>query len=157
MTGMSGAGKSAALDLLARKGFRCVDTDVGDWIAELPLPGGGLEPQWREERIDALLTGHERSGEPLFVAGTVWNQSVFYPRFAEIVLLTAPLEIMLERVAARENPFGRTAEQRAAIAADTAEVEPLLREFATVEIDTRAPLHEVVDRLAALTAREDLA
>ncbi|MDT0343486.1 AAA family ATPase [Streptomyces litchfieldiae] len=151
ITGMSGTGKSTALDGLARRGYRVVDTDHDGWIEEAPLPGGGVERQWREDRIDALLGEHERSGEPLFLAGTVWNQGRFYPRFAHVVLFSAPLEVMLARVADRvTNPFGRTSEERDRIVVDTAEVEPLLRASATVEIDTRGPRAEVVDRLVAL-------
>ncbi|QXJ26246.1 AAA family ATPase [Actinomadura graeca] len=149
---MSGTGKSSALGELGRRGYRTVDTDVGGWIGDLPRDdGGGLERQWREDRVDALLTEHETSGEPLFIAGTVWNQRAFYPRFDEIVLLSAPLDVMFDRIAGRgTNPFGKTGEERARIVADTAEIEPLLRASATVEIDTRAPLSEVVRRLAAL-------
>jgi hypothetical protein len=89
------------------------------------------------------------------VAGTVANQGRFYPRFAEIVLLSAPMPVLLDRIATRtNNPFGRTAAERARIIADTEAIEPLLRARATVEIDTRAPLTEVVDRLARLTTRE---
>lgn len=154
VTGMSGTGKSAALDGLAERGYRVVDTDFGGWIADLPLPGGtGTEPQWREDRIDALLAEHERSGEPLFLSGTVWNQQNFYPRFRHIVLFSAPVDVMLDRIARRDsNPFGKSVEERDRIVADTAEVEPLLRASATMEIDTRQPLDVVVDRLAALVS-----
>ncbi|WP_031469259.1 AAA family ATPase [Sciscionella sediminilitoris] len=152
VTGMSGVGKSTVLGLLERRGYRVVDTDLGGWIEDAPLPGGtGMEPQWREDRIEALIAEHERSGEPLFIAGTVVNQGVFYPRFAEIVLLSAPLPVMLERIEARgTNPFGKTSGERERIIADTAEIEPLLRSSATVELDTRRPITETVDRLAAL-------
>lgn len=151
VTGMSGTGKTTVLDRLARRGYRVVDTDAGGWIEHVPRPNGGVERQWRADRVDALLAEHERSGAPLFVAGTVWNQGAFYPRFDEVVLLSAPLPVMLERIAARDtNPFGKTAAERDRIAADTAEVEPLLRSSATVEIDTRTPLAEVVDQLATL-------
>lgn len=152
VTGMSGTGKSTALNCLEQRGYRAVDTDVGGWIEDVLLPDGtGVEPQWREDRIDALIAEHELSGEPLFVAGSVWNQDKFYPRFGEIVLFSVPLEVMLERIANRDtNPFGKTAEERDRIVTDTAEIEPLLRSSATVEIDTRKPLAEVVDQLAAL-------
>lgn len=152
VTGMSGVGKSSALDRLEQLGYRVVDTDVGGWIEERARPDGtGVEAQWREDRIDALITAHERSGEPLFIAGTVCNQGRFYSRFDEVVLLSAPLDVMLDRIAGRDtNPFGKTAGERDRIIADTAEIEPLLRSSATVEIDTREPLPGVVDRLVAL-------
>ncbi|WP_328701641.1 AAA family ATPase [Amycolatopsis pittospori] len=147
VTGMSGTGKSTALNALARKGFRTVDTDIGGWIAE----EAGRERQWHPGRIDALIAEHERSREPLFIAGTVWNQQDFYPRFDRIVLLSAPIDVILERLATRDgNPFGKTAEERERVIADTEEVEPLLRESATLEIDTRRPLAEVVDQLRSL-------
>jgi len=152
ITGMFGTGKSAALGQLRQRGYPAVHTDDGEWIELAPVPGGAdLERQWREDLIGALITRHERAGEPLFIGGTVWNQRVFYPRFREIVLLSAPLEVMLERIAARDgNRFGKTPGERERIVADTAAVEPLLRSSATIEIDARRPLAEVVDRLAAL-------
>ncbi|WP_407670605.1 AAA family ATPase [Nocardia suismassiliense] len=152
VTGMSGTGKSTTLNHLAHRGYSVVDTDYGDWIENLSLPDGiGAEPHWREDRIDALLTRHEDSGVPLFLAGTVINQEVFYPRFAEIVLLTAPLPVILTRITTRTtNPFGKTPEERAQIESDTAEIEPLLRAGATIEIDTRRSITQVVDQLVAL-------
>jgi dephospho-CoA kinase len=152
VTGMSGTGKSAALSLLEQRGYRVVDTDHGEWIEFLSAPGdAGVEPQWREDAIDALIAEHEASRQPLFIAGTVWNQGKFYNRFDEVVLLSAPLEVMLQRVADRDtNPFGKVAGERERIVADTLEIEPLLRSSATLEIDTRKPLAEVVDQLAAL-------
>lgn len=155
VTGMSGTGKSTALHRLQAQGYRVVDSDVGGWIEEVPLPdGSGVERLWREERIAMLLAEHERSGEPLFLAGTVMNQAKFYDRFDEVVLLSAPLPVMLERIAARSgNPFGKTAEERERITADTAAVEPLLRASATVEIDASRPVAEVVRELASLVSR----
>lgn len=152
VTGMSGTGKSTALSRLAERGYRVVDTDLGGWIEEARLPdGSGVEPQWCEDRIDRLVTEHELSGRPLFLAGTVWNQGRFYSRFDEVVLLSAPLDVMLQRIATRaDNPFGKSREEHDRVVADTAAVEPLLRASATVEIDTREALDDVVDRLASL-------
>ena len=124
ITGMSGTGKSAALAELARRGHSVVDTDYGDWIEDVKLPDGSVEPLWNEERIDALLT--RASDGALFVVGTVANQGRFYPRFDAVVLLSAPLDVILERVASRENPFGRTEAEREKIADDLATYEPLL-------------------------------
>jgi dephospho-CoA kinase len=147
VTGMSGTGKSAALAELARRGHQVVDTDYGGYTEEVPSAGdGGWEQLWREDRIEALLDRHERG--VLFISGCVANQGRFYPRFDAVVLLSAPAEVILERVAARTtNSFGKSDEERRRILDDLANVEPLLRRGATADIDTRAPLHEVVDAL----------
>lgn len=150
VTGMSGTGKSTLLAELGRRGHRVVDTDDGGWIADTPLPGGhGSEPLWREDRIDALLAEHSEGA--LFVAGCVLNQGKFYPRFDAIVLLSAPLDVILERVSSREtNNFGKLDAERQRIVHDVATVEPLLRAGATREIDTRAPLAAVADELESI-------
>ena len=145
ITGMSGTGKSSALAELERRGHRVVETDEGDWIEKAPSTDGRpFEPLWREERIDALL---EEEGI-LFLSGCVANQGKFYPRLDAVVLLSAPVDVILERVAGRDtNDFGKTDEEREFILQDLATVEPLLRRRATAEIDTRAPLADVVDAL----------
>jgi dephospho-CoA kinase len=147
VTGMSGTGKSAALVELARRGHRVVDTDYGGYAEAVPSAGeGGWEQLWREDRIDALLDEHAPG--VLFVAGCVANQGKFYPRFDAVVLLSAPADVILERVATREtNDFGKSEDERSRILDDLATFEPLLRAGATAEIDTRAPLDEVVDAL----------
>ena len=150
VTGMSGTGKSAALAELERRGHRVVDTDHGGYAEEVPSSDpGGREQLWREDRIRALLDGH-REGV-LFIAGCVANQGTFYPRFDTVVLLRAPATVILERVASREsNAFGKRDAERDRILHDLTTIEPLLRASATAEIDTRAPLHEVVDALEAI-------
>jgi shikimate kinase len=157
VTGMSGSGKSTALEELARRGFRTVDTDHDGFSAESwSAEEGRFHQRWREELIDRLLTGHAEAApaEPLFVAGCVSNQGHFYPRFAAVVLLTAPADVLLHRVANRTtNPFGKSDEERGRILADLATVEPLLRQGASAEIDSRATVAEVADRLL-LIARD---
>jgi dephospho-CoA kinase len=141
VTGMSGVGKSTALAGLAQRGYATVDTDDGPWIE---IVDG--EPLWREPLIDALL--NRQRDAHLFVQGTVANQWRFYDRFDAVVLLTAPTDVVLDRVRRRtNNPFGKAAEERARILADIAEIEPLLRRSATHEIDTSRPLPEVIDAL----------
>jgi hypothetical protein len=59
--------------------------------------------------------------------------------------------VLLERIDSRTlNPFGKSAEERARILADLAEVEPLLRATCTVELDATQPVEALVARLAAL-------
>jgi len=136
---MSGAGKSTLLAELARRGFEAVDTDYGGW----ELPDG----TWDEPRIGGLLDEHPT----LVVSGTVPNQGRFYDRFDAVVLLSAPVEVLLDRVARRaNNPYGKTAEQQDDIRRYVAEVEPLLRPGATVELDGRLPVTELADTVERL-------
>ncbi len=150
VTGMSGTGKSAALAELARRGHAVVDTDDGGWVDDAPAPDGiGSERLWREDRIEALLDQHDEG--TLFLSGCVRNQGRFYERFDAVVLLSAPAEVILERVARRNtNAYGKSDEERDLILRDLATVEPLLRAGATMEIDARLPLAAVVDALERL-------
>ncbi|WP_218133561.1 AAA family ATPase [Paenibacillus sp. CF095] len=142
MTGMSGTGKSTVLGELAHRGHRVIDTDYDGWSENVDDSGW----LWHENRIDELLTEHSEGA--LFISGCVSNQGKFYPRFDAVVLLSAPLEVILERITSRKtNEYGKTVEQREEIIQYVASVEPLLRAGATVEIDTRKPLDEVVTEL----------
>jgi dephospho-CoA kinase len=139
VTGMSGAGKSSVLAELSRRGHHTVDTDYDGWVR----PDG----TWDGERMDRLLAASRN----VIVAGTVQNQGRFYDRFEAVVLISAPLEVLIERVTSRtNNPYGRTAEQRAEIERYVRTVEPLLRRGATLELDGRRPLAELADAGEAL-------
>jgi dephospho-CoA kinase len=157
LTGMAGTGKSSALAELRERGFRVVDTDDPGWreYRKYPQPIDELhrgEFIWVEERMNALLDSDD--GRSLFVAGGVRNQSKFYDRFDAVVLLTAPLDVMLDRVARRTgNDYGKTELDRAEIVADVAEIEPLVRANCTHEIDANRPLAEIVADLVAIASR----
>ena len=149
VTGMSGTGKSAALQMLGERGHRVVDTDTDEWSHWVTLPDGSADWVWREEAIAGLLAGHHHGH--LFVAGCKTNQRKFYPQFDHIVLLSTPADILLARITTRtSNPYGKRPEERALILQHLAEVEPRLRATATVEIDASAPLSEVVRQLENL-------
>ncbi|GIG69353.1 AAA family ATPase [Phytomonospora endophytica] len=146
LTGMSGVGKSTVLAALAARGHRTVDADGDDWSHWGTGPDGEPDWMWREDRMAALLEGTP----DVFVAGTSVNQGGFYDRFERVILLSAPADVMLERIAARtNNPYGKTPEQRADILRNLAEVEPLLRGGADVEIDTTPPVEDVVAAVLA--------
>lgn len=136
---MSGVGKTTVLNELAQRGFPCVDTDYDGWV----LPDG----TWDEERMATLLT----SSESMIISGTVENQGKFYDRFASVVLLTAPLEVLLDRVTRRtNNPYGSKASDRAEIANYVRTVEPLLHNRATLVLDGQLPVRELADQIARL-------
>jgi dephospho-CoA kinase len=151
VTGMSGTGKSSALAELRLRGFETVDTDepgLTEWSDE---EDGYV---WREERIAELLARDREA--PLVVSGTVSNQGRFYPDFDAVVLLSAPAEVLLDRIADRTtNDYGKSAEERDLILEHVAEVEPLLRATCTHELDAGRPLAEVVDDLASIASRAD--
>ena len=145
---MSGTGKSTALDALAARGHAVVDTDQPGWIIQT-VDGG--EPLWDLDRMTASIEQH-RTGW-LFIAGCVANQGALYDRLDAVVLLSAPVEVLLPRVANRANPFGSTAVDRAKIAADVHAFEPLLRAGATDEIVTTMTISDLVLRLETVAAR----
>ena len=151
MTGMSGTGKSSALAELGRHGYRVVETDEpgwSEWVESSDAVLGG-EWLWDEDRMTELLLDDD--GRMLFVQGCVRNQAKFYDRFDAVVLLSAPAEVTLERIAHRTtNDFGKNPEERRQILQDLTTVEPLLRTSCTHELDASRPLPEIVADLIAI-------
>jgi dephospho-CoA kinase len=150
LTGMSGTGKSSVLSKLQARGFKTVDTDYGGWSEQVDIPGSGEPPLkewlWREELMARLLSTED--ADVLFVSGAVRNQTKFYPRFDHVVLLTAPVSVMIERLARRtNNPYGTDPAELAEVLAQKETVEPALRRGADVVIETSIPLDEVVEKI----------
>lgn len=146
ITGMSGTGKSTLLDELSARGYRTVDTDYGDYFE---LVDG--EPLWRTDRIEALLRTTPAGGEQvLFVQGTTRNQGAFYPWFEHVVLLSAPADVLIERLTTRTtNPYGKDPAELAETLRYVETVEPLLRASATLEVVTTIPVQQVADTVLA--------
>ena len=139
ITGMSGTGKSTLLAELAARGHRTVDTDYDGWVL--------ADGTWDEDRMTRLLD----TDDALVVSGTVENQGRFADRFDHVVLLSAPVEVLIDRVTRRtNNPYGRSAEDQVAIRRHTTEIEPLLRARADLELDARRPFEELVAEVADL-------
>jgi shikimate kinase len=144
ITGMSGVGKSSLLHELASRGYRTVDTDYGDYHENVDG-----ERLWRVDRIDALLADDTDPG-PLFVQGTTRNQVQFYPRFDHIVLLSAPADVLVERLTTRNtNPYGKDPAEVAKTLEYLETVEPLLRESATLEVVTTVSVSQIADTVLA--------
>ena len=90
----------------------------------------------------------------VFVSGCRTNQGAFYARFDHVILLTAPVQLLVERLATRtNNPYGKHPDELARVLALKETVEPMLRRVATVEIDTSIPLDEVVEKILAVVSR----
>jgi len=135
--GMSGTGKSTVAAELVARGHRAVDVDHGYVVPT----ADGRQP-WDEPRIEALLDDPD---DLLFVFGLEENGVSLLPRFDAVVLLSAPVEVLTQRLASRTtNPFGKDPAELARVLDDVREIEPLLRRIATHEIDTTAPLDAVV-------------
>ena len=89
----------------------------------------------------------------LFVEGCVTNQSKSYERFDAVVLLSAPADVILDRVARRTtNDYGKTPLERSMIIDDLANIEPLLRSSCTHELDASRPLDEIVADLIEIAS-----
>lgn len=61
---------------------------AGDWV-------------WREDLVQHLLA--DDHGDLLFASGCATNQAKFHQQFDEIVLLSAPAEVLIARLQSRSN------------------------------------------------------
>jgi len=151
LTGMSGTGKSTLIRALAARAYKAIDTDSEEWSTWVTVPrdpddtGAGVEHDWvwREDRMQRLLMTADTA--MLFVSGCKSNQGQFYPQFDHVVLLSAPVPVLLERLATRTtNAYGKHPDERAQVLEYVRTVEPLLRCGACLEVDTRPPVAQVI-------------
>ena len=159
VTGMSGTGKSTVIGELAARGYKAVDADCDEfsmWVESTGDPGASVSPVevdrdwvWREDRIRGLLSTED--ADVLFLSGCAENMRKFLPQFDHVVLLSAPTDVIVERLGMRTNNlYGRRPEEVARVLGLVETVEPLLRRASDYEIDTRACLADVVDTLLRL-------
>lgn len=159
LTGMSGTGKSTLISELAVRGYKAVDVDDERWSEWLDvIDGSGVRGEldwvWREDRIQRLLSTED--ADVLFVSGCAPNQVKFYAQFDHIVLLSAPAPVMVQRLATRElNPYGKHPDEAARTLALKQTVEPRLRRAANLEVNTSAPLEQVVAAVLRLVQPAD--
>lgn len=97
---------------------------------------------------DLLAT---EDAEVLFLSGCAANMKKFLPQFDHVVLLSAPTDVILQRLATRTtNTYGKRPEEVTRVLDLVETVEPLLRSAADHEIDTSAELDEVVGKVLRL-------
>jgi shikimate kinase len=154
LTGISGVAKSTLASELARRGYKAVDADgdaFSEWVEVsgqvAEAAGSPVEADrdwvWREDRMRDLLATED--AEALFVSGCAANMGTFLPQFDHVVLLSAPAHVIAERLRTRtNNPYGKHPDDVARVLRLKDSVEPLLRHVAGHEIDTHAPLDDVV-------------
>jgi dephospho-CoA kinase len=160
LTGISGTGKSTLTCELAARGYKAVDADTSEWSHWVAVSGSGIagtpvRPNedwvWREDRIQTLLATEDAA--VLFVSGCAENMVPFLPQFDHIVLLSAPADLIAERLATRTtNDYGKQPDEVARVLDQQHTVEPLLRRAAGHEIDTSAPLDQVVSTVLRLVS-----
>ena len=159
LTGMSGTGKSTLVAELAASGYKAIDADCDEYSewAEYNGDAGDYGPPvdenrdwvWREDRIQELLA--TKDSDVLFVSGCAENMGKFLPQFDHVILLSAPADVIVARLATRTtNTYGKRPEETARVLSLIATVEPLLRRVADYEIDTSASLADVVAHVLRL-------
>ena len=159
LTGMSGAGKSTLTAALAARGYRAIDLDCAEyseWRSVAPsdtTPGTPVEATrdwvWREDRVRELL--RDESAQTLFVSGTASNMRLFLPDFDAVVLLSAPAEVLAQRLGKRgHGEYGSRPAELQRVLELVRSVEPLLRRASTHELDTRASIDDVVRAITTI-------
>lgn len=157
LTGISAVGKSSVIKGLVRRGYYAVDLDNDDYsqwseitdeIAQ--AAGTPVEPDrdwiWREDRVADLLA--DEKADTLFVSGCAANMGKFRPQFDTTILLSAPADLILQRLQYRtNNPYGKSEEERQRVLDLKDNVEPLLRQSSGHEIVTDIPLGTVVEEV----------
>lgn len=153
LTGISGVGKSALIGELSERGYKAVDADCdefSEWVALIDDSGVAGSPVesdrdwvWRENRIQDLLSTED--ADVLFLSGCAQNMGKFLPQFDQVVLLSAPADVIVERLGSRiNNQYGKHPDEVARVLGLRETVEPLLRGVAGHEIDTSVGLEDVV-------------
>ncbi len=147
--GVSGTGKTAVADELARRGHRVVHGDrelayQGDPQTGEPLAGAAHEHHlWDVDRVRALAA--DRSDPVTFFCGGSRNVARFLDLFDQVFVLDVDLDTLLRRLDQRSpDEWGHEPEERDLVVRLHATQEDVP---AGVRIDATRPLAEVVDEI----------
>jgi dephospho-CoA kinase len=153
ITGMSGTGKSSVIQELAARGYQAHDLDTPEWSewidadpSDTLTPAQGKDWVWREDRVRALLS--QPADGTLFIAGCAENMGRLFPLIDVVILLSAPVTTIMERLRTRSpGSYGSVAEERRRVEDLISTIEPLLRKSADHEVDTRGSIQATVDEI----------
>ena len=151
ITGMSGSGKSTILDALSkRSSYTTIDTDYDQLSIEV-FNQELLETEWiwDEGKLGKIISEHKEG--VLLLSGTVSNQGKFYSYFTEIIYLSAPLHILLERVQNRTtNDYGKSEAERNEIIANYEQFGEMIEAVSTRSIDATREISSIVDEIDSI-------
>jgi broad-specificity NMP kinase len=156
ITGVSGTGKSAVIIELMRRGYRAIDLDTSEWSHWVDAaPDDDLTPRvgqdwvWQEDRVRELLSRNDV--DDLFISGCAENMGKLFDVIDTVVLLSAPLDTLMDRLTARTTEgYVHTIDERRRVAKVVAAIEPSLRRSAHYEINTARPVGKTVEDILTL-------
>jgi thymidylate kinase len=160
ITGVAGSGKSSVARELRKRGLAAYDTEVGfsyhidKRTGERAAYPAHPTVEWYDahERVfDEKVLGNlfkKHANEDIFICSITANQKKFYPAFAKIFLLTAPDEVLVQRIEERtDNHFGKHPLELQRIISRHQAFDDELKTAGAVVIDSTQPMDEVVDQI----------
>ena len=91
LTGMSATGKSSVVEELRKRGFRAIDIDDPGFYRD-----SAGNQVWCEDLVEKALSN--AGALPLFISGCAENKVKFYSQLTDVVLLSAPRDVILKRL-----------------------------------------------------------
>jgi RNase adaptor protein for sRNA GlmZ degradation len=164
ITGVSGSGKSSVAEALEVRGYAAIDADISTyshWVdrqtgqsySSRPVEiewVGRFDWLWKEKEMETVLRHGENHNQ--FICGTSVNQSLFYPFFNTIFLLSVVDETIVHRLQTRTNNHFGKREGDIERALDWKQgFESDIKRQGAIVIDASEPLQEVLNQILSNT------
>jgi dephospho-CoA kinase len=163
VTGISGSGKTAVCEELARRGFEAHEADntlnafyhneTGEKLTGF-IPVALRTPEWRKQHTwkmskDKLLELKDNSGDrPVFVCGVAANENDCLDVFDKVFALTIDEATLLHRITTRTNSdFGKAEGEMELLVEWQQTAEEDYRKIGAHIIDATKPLPEVANEI----------